>query len=270
MGYGMAGADIVKGPIGMLIGLSMWLFAFPLLIGAVNGWYMQSADACVIDGERFDRVVVAGSNDTKEAWEDVTSTSDGSAATPSATTAYLLEEKTGDKCNIGDGTAISTSTKFYTPIGTEVTSVAGQAEVTGAEWAEAGTIFDVGGFSGLIEIILQAAGLAIPVALLMALGSFGHSFLRNMGLDPILSAIFTVIAFLLLSTLLNVFIPFVSDAFNAIDSNRFLMYDEGLGVLADVIGNFYGVVIVASIMMVAWKAMSALRGRDALRGSQSM
>ena len=142
--------------------------------------------------------------------------------------------------------------------------------IEGCKWGVAGEIFGAGGLSGLIQIILQAAGLAPPIAVLFALGTFGSSFLKNMGSHPILAAVVTVIGFLLLATLLNVFIPFVSGAFEAIDSNRFKMYQEGLGNVSTVVGSFYGVVIVASIMTVAWQVLQALKGRNALSGGQQM
>ena len=50
---------MIRGPVGQVIGLVVWLIVFPLLLGAINGWYLQAEDAGVRSGERFDRVVVA-------------------------------------------------------------------------------------------------------------------------------------------------------------------------------------------------------------------
>ena len=266
----MMGADLIRGPVGMVIGLIVWLITFPLLLGAINGWYTQAVPAGVIGGERFDRVVVKGTNDVNEAWQGVTAV-DSTGATGSATalvaaTAYKLYENASDKCALSGVGTLTAAVIAYTPLGSEV-SVATDGTVSGCEFKPAGSVFGAGGLSGLIEIILQAAGLAPPIALLFALGTFGTSFLRGMGNHPILAAVLTVIAFLLLATLLNVFIPFVGTAFEAIDGNRFVMYDEGLGNVATVIGNFFGVVIVASIMTVAWQVLQSLRGRNTLSGA---
>ena len=84
--------------------------------------------------------------------------------------------------------------------------------------------------------------------------------MRNMGSHPILAAVLTVIMLLLVATLLNTFVPFLTDAFEAIDKNRFIMYDEGLGAISTVVGNFYGVVVVSSMMMIAWQVIKHLRG----------
>ena len=142
--------------------------------------------------------------------------------------------------------------------------------IAGCEWSPAGPVFSAGGLSGLVEIILQAAGLAPPIALLFALGTFGTSFLRNMGSHPILAAVLTVIMLLLVATLLNTFVPFLTDAFAAIDKNRFIMYDEGLGNVSTVIANFYGVVVVASMMMIAWELVKHLKGGNVINSGQRM
>ena len=262
------GPDLIRGPVGMVIGLVVWLIVFPLILGAVNGWYLQSVNAGVVSGERFDRVVPRAATDIKadERWAAVTAVSATGADVPVATTAYMITEGTGGTCNIGDGTDVTAAQDWYTPLGTTVSSAAASGEISGCKYSSAGGVFNAGGLSGLIEIILQAAGLAAPIALLFALGTFGTSFLKNMGNHPILAAVLTVISFLLVATLLNTFIPFLSGAFEAIDPNRFVMYDQGLGNVASVIGNFFGVVVVSSIMMVAWQLVQQLRGRNTISG----
>ena len=125
-----------------------------------------------------------------------------------------------------------------------------------------------GPLSGLIEIILQAAGLAPPIALMYVLGTFGTSFLSNMGSHPLLAAVMTVIVMLLVATLLNTFVPFLTQAFEAIDANRFLMYSEGLGSISTIISGFFGVVIVGSMMMIAWTLIKSFKGGDALGGQR--
>ena len=279
------GADLIKGPVGQVIGLVVWLLVFPLILGAVNGWYLQSVSAGTVSGERFDRIVVKGTNDVEDAWKAATAVADSFTASAAdsaldANTVYRVSNDGGD-CTIGatDATAANNfiAATAYTPLGSvvKVPAVAGattvdQIKITGCKWSEAGSVFGAGGLSGLIEIILQAAGLAAPIALLFALGTFGTSFLKNMGTHPILAAVMTVIAFLLVATLLNTFIPFLTTAFDAIDPNRFVMYSEGLGNVATVIGNFFGVVVVSSIMMVAWQLLQTLRTRNTISSGQQM
>ncbi len=271
----MMGSEIIRGPVGQLIGLVVWLIVFPMLLGSINGWYLQAQAAGVVSGERFDRIVKVDTSTSPEpAWQAVTAYNNSGATSTltdgDGTTTYGLYKGTGDACGVSDfaDTGVTVA-DYYTPLGSKV-SVTATGTVAGCEYDDGGSVFGSGGLSPLIEIILQAAGLAPPIALLFALGTFGSSFMRNMGTHPILAAVMTAIAFLLLATLLNTFIPFVSSAFEAIDSNRFLMYAEGLGAVSSVIGNFFGVVIVAGIMTVAWNVLKGMRGRDALSGSGSM
>ena len=262
--------DLIKGPVGMVVGLVAWLVVFPMLLGAINGWYLQAAPAGVIAGERFDRVVASDEAKPNVAWKSVLTTAVPFAAVYTkleATSSYLVTatSDTDPACKIaGEPATANTSLKGFTPLGTKV-GITAVGKISGCTYKPAGAIFGLGGLSGLIEIILQAAGLAPPIALLFVLGSFGTSFLRNnMGSHPILAAVLTAIGFLLLATLLNTFIPYVSGAFDAIDPDRFLMYQEGLGALAGVIGNFFGVVIVASIMSVAWQVIGSMKGGGAI------
>ena len=301
----MLTTDLIRGPVGMVLGLIVWLVVFSLLIGAINGWYLQAVDAGVVSGERFDRVVVKGAH-TKadDAWVGVTGTTNATERVADAgtnatvytlagTTAYLLEEgETAGTCRIGSikgGAASRRSISieagtYFTPLGSEVYSEAASSDgdakeaniaaadiaISGCEWGEEGSVFNAGGLGGLVEIILQAAGLAPPIALLFALGTFGSSFMKNMGSHPILAAVLTVILLLLVATLLNTFVPFLTAAFEAIDKNRFVMYDEGLGNLSVVVGNFYGVVVVASMMMIAWQVVKHLRGGNVINAAQRM
>ena len=274
--------DIVKGPVGRVLGLVVWTLVFSLLVGAINGWYLQAVDAGVVSGERFDRVIpIDGDDSADEVWRGVTGVSETAVIATGAnlvnTSAYKVSKGTGDTCVIANTAAAyappsDPAVTAYTPLGTAVRYALPTADVTevtpitvdNCEWSEAGTVFGAGGLSGLIKILLQAGGLAPPIALLMALGSFGQAFMRAVGSHPILAAVFTAIGLLLMATLLNVFIPFLTGAFEAIDGNRFQMFSEGLGAVSVVVGNFFGVVLVASMMMVAWEVVKSLKGGNVL------
>ena len=256
-------ADVIRGPVGMLIGLVVWLVVTPLLLGAINGWYLQAVDACEVSGERVDRVVLkeAGDTNANTRWGQVAT----SGATASGTVAGKLTGTTaGGACSL-TGPASGTA---YTPLGTEV-SIAG-SNIVGGAWAPAGSVFNAGGLGGLIEIILQAAGLAPPIAVLIALGYFGQSFMRQMGGHPILAAVVTVIVMLLVATLVNSLIPFLTTAFTAVDGNRYVMYSEGLGNVSVIIKRFYGVVLVSGLIIIAWSVIGQIRGKNALASGQRM
>ena len=194
MGGGI-GIDMIRGPVGQVIGLVVWLIVFPLLLGAINGWYLQAEDAGVRSGERFDRVVVAGDNNAETAWKAVTSVSEDLGATLTAlsgTASYLVSEGTDGKCTLNTTTRTAVFTpavKAYTPLGSKVdisvtAAATDEVLIEGCKWGVAGEIFGAGGLSGLIQIILQAAGLAPPIAVLFALGTFGSIFPQEHGESP--------------------------------------------------------------------------------------
>ena len=299
------GSDLIRGPVGRVIGLVVWMAVFSLLLGSVNQWYLQSVDAGVIGNERFDRVVLKGTGDLADAdkaWANVTShDSDGfehtypNPATASSINAFYKYTPdggvaygvidNGGACEVGrfiyggsNTGLIASSHVWFTPSGTEVktpgegptVSPGDPVEVSGCKYEEASDIFGAGGLAGLIKIILQAAGIAPPIALLFVLGTFGSSFLRNLGGHPILAAVGTIILMLLLATLLNTLVPFLSTAFSAIDGNRFRMYEEGLGSISVIVGNFFGVVLVAGMLMVIWNAVKYFKGHDALGSEGKM
>ena len=262
------GADLIKGPVGRIIGLIVWMAVFSLLLGSINQWYLQAKDAGVVGSERFDRVTTKTGFDTADAaWADVTSvtsTSGGSETALAASTGYTIADDGSGGCKVNGMAATGVSLDdAYTPSGTKVKMTA-DGTVSGCKFSESGSIFNTGGLSGLIAIILQAAGLAPPIALLFILGTFGQSFIKNLGGHPILAAVGVVIMLLLLATLFNTLVPFLATAFEAIDGNRFVMYAEGLGAVSTIVGDFFGVVLVSSVLMVAWTAIQHFRGGDTL------
>ena len=289
---------VITGPVGRILGLVVWMVVFPLMLGSINQWYTQSVPSGDVSGERFDRVVpkAADDKDVNDRWAKVTAVAEpfhaqqsGSTAqthTLSETVAHILEEgETAGTCRVGRLTGGTSTNRditvnavtYYTPIGTEVSSpsatgaghttashISRRADVliAGCEYKEAGSVLSAGGLGGLIEIILQAAGLAPPIGLLVSLGSFGSNFMSRVtgGSHPVIGAILAVITLLIVAVLFNVFVPFLNGAFDAIDRNRFVMYNEGLGNLAAVIGNFLGIIVVSSMLSVAWSAIKAFRG----------
>ena len=269
------GIGVITNPVNRIIGLSAWSIAFALILGAINGWYMQSVDAGVVSNERFDRVVVAGSLNSGDAWGEVTAL-EGAAG---ALTAYdgATAYKVLDNCEVaGTGTAVIAAAPMYTPQGTKVNATAGTettaAKISGCKYEDGTNVFNAGGLGGLAALILQACGLAAPVALMFELAKLGHSFVANFSDNAILSAVITVIMFLVVATLLNVFVPFLTGAFTAVDANRFAMFDSGLGTIAVVIRNFWGIVLIGSLLGVAWSVIGSIRGSGSnqMRASRAM
>ena len=258
--------DILMGPIGRILGLMFLVSVFSIALGTVNGLFLQTQDACVLNHERFDRVVAQGGTpNADERWRQVTSSATLGAAVVPVTSASLLV-KDGDECQISS-TAITAATDLYTPLGTEVNVAAGGLVIAGGEWAAESGIFK-GLMGGVIGIILQACGLAGPVMLLVQLGSYAKSFMTATGMHPLLGIVIMLLVLLLVATLLNVFIPFLEGAVFAIDPNRFQMYDTGLGQLSVVVRSFYGVVLVSGVLMVIWSLWNNVNSGNMLQGQR--
>ena len=262
--------QIVMGPLSRTLGLIIIFAVFTLATGSVNGWYLLATPAGVVNNERFDRVALKGTNNSADAAWTAAKTKvshGGTAATTDANSYYMVGKTlTADTAEI---TAITTANQvFYTPLGTEVSVGSSTAGVfSGSEYQEAGTIFGLGGLSGLVKLILQAAGLGLPIGAglglpigaLIGLASFGSAFVNRLGANPLMGAITMVIGLLLVGTLLNVLTPFVNNVSDSINGARYIMYDEGIGTLSVVISNFFAVVLVAGLIYVAWQVIGQFK-----------
>ena len=273
---GMA-ANLVQGPLGRLLALTGWTIIFSLLLGAINAWYLQSVDAGVVNNERFDRVVLKDTTDKTgdDGWAGASKGTLGETGDAAPNVVYTVQLSGTSACKINsvDRTIAAVAGTFYTPQGTEVTvplqsSLTADTTISGCTWSghDADGIFG-GGLGGLVKLLLQAAGVAPPIALMYELGSFGTSFLKNFsGTNPLVAAVLTAILLLLVANLLNVFFPFVTSAFKAVDGARFVMMESGLGRISVVIKSFWGVVLVGSMMSIAWEAVKGMRGGGNLMG----
>ena len=253
-------------PLTGAIGLIIIFALFPLMTSSVNSWFMLATPACVIDGERLDRVVIDGPAYT-----------DGSSPTAiwgdSAKPIYSLKEgATVGDCVINKaeraaltltagagqkfvGYTVAGNKWSHSPDDTATTITGG---VTG-EWMEAAGVFTTGGFSLLIKLVLSAAGLGLPIGALLGLAMFGSSFLQNYVKSPLMGGIMIVVAMVLVGTLVGVITPFVDGVSDSLDGERYAMYREGIGALANIIGSFFGIVMVAGIVFLGWKVIGHFR-----------
>ena len=234
--------NAIMSPLGRALGLVIIFAVYPLLTSSINSWYLQTTDACRVNSERVDVV----STDVDD-WSG----------------AVALQDNSG-KC--AGSTALTASTTYYTPSGRSVASDA-SSDITGGVWTEKASFYDAGGLSGLVQLIMSAAGLGLPIAAMIGLASFGSSFAMKMGGSPLIGAILLAIGLLLVGALLDTVTPFISVAFESLDGDRFIMYRQGIGALASVVGNFYGVVLVGGLIYVAWQVIGQFRGGGSSGGS---
>ena len=253
-------SNIISGPIGQILTIIVVLVVYSIISGAINGWYTQTIDAGVVGSERFDRIVGADGTETPDdAWNGSTVVS-GAAAAFADDKIYLLSKATsGGGCKVTATGTTGASLKAYTPAGTEVESTTA-GSVDNCKWKTAAKVLKAGGLGQVVTIVLQAAGLALPVGVLAMVGGFGGSMMSRVGGGPLMTIITAVVIVVLAAILFNYFVPFVDSAYQSIDPNRMVIYDSGLGSLGVVVGNFWGVSLVAGMMAVGWTLVSQLRG----------
>ena len=266
-------AGMIKASVGVMIGIVVFLVMLPSLMGALNQWFLQSQPAGVAGVERFDRVVVAnGTKAVDDLWKDGAVT----ALDAEITAGTILKLTAADECALTTGTPTQTAAvTVYTPSGTTLTVPAVTAgtvsTIPGCNYEEANTALMQGGLGPVVTLILQAAGLAPIVAIMAVLGGFGVVFMRQVGsgMSPIIAVITVLVLFLVVASLFSTLLPFLSTAFAAVDADRFAYLDTGIGRIGTVVSQFWGIVLVASIIMVAWQAISNIKGGQTFMGGAS-
>ena len=275
-------SGMIKMAVGAMLGIVVALVMLSNIMGALNQWYLQSMGAGVVGVERFDRVVVAqatthvnyGDDKVDALWADGNVVAIGASET-GLTPGSILKLSSANGCKLATAGHDTTQTgsTVYTPSGTAFQVPNGTLTVPltipGCEYTPANAALMTGGLGPVITLILQAAGLAPIVAIMAVLGGFGMVFMRqlgNAGMSPIIAIITVLVLFLVVASLFSTLLPFLSTAFAAVDADRFAYLDTGIGRIGTVVSQFWGIVLVSSIITVAWQAMANIKGGQAFVG----
>ena len=262
-------SQIITRPVFWVIMIAMWSLVFHLIVGAYNGIYLNTVEAGVTTSERFDRVIPKLDGTTvrtsEEAWQARTATLDhgGTAAALVATTAYKLGDNAGN-CEL-TLTAPAGVTEWYTPSGNAVTTAAAGTEISGCEWLPRSPIFGV--FNGFIRVLLQVIALGGPLGFMLALAYFGSMLIGVATGHPVLRVVMVVIVVLVGAILVNIVLPYIGNVFHAIDGERFIVFDQELGLIAVLLKNFFGVLFVSGLIGSAWSIIGQIRGSGTSSGS---
>ena len=236
---------------------------YPMIAGAGNTMSLNTKEACSVGGVRADKVL------KKEATETANSADWSNYAT-------LGSNATGD-CTIADTTVARAANEIYfTPTGEEVkVGTAGTlteaAVLANSEWREIPSFFQDN--SGLLNIIIGALALLIGVSPIAVLGGIGYMVLNRFqgeGATGITVAIVAVLGAIVGVTLLEVFVEFISISYDAIDPNRFSVFQGGLANLAVTIKRFWNVIFIASFFGLAGMLFKGWYGARKERGGQGM
>lgn len=121
----------------------------------------------------------------------------------------------------------------------------------------------------LVDVVIGALALLIGVSPMSVLGMIGYYILNKFDMEQgtIATIIMVVLGAVITVSLLSTFIGFISTAYDAIDANRFSVFNTGLANLAVVIKQFWGVVLIVSFFGLG--ALLFKTWRDQKNGSGS-
>ena len=243
MGLGNLG-DVgnIGGLVGSVIGLAIAaiiLLTFaPTIAGDIDAIAVQTSDHCLHGGERFHRVVDKGTYATADlAWAAATSYQ-SVVMTASATT-----------CTAGSLTGA------YTPKGSELTLASGV--LAGSTWTLASRSLTALSGGSLVGLLFGAMAILLPAGALGFLGYFGGQLVKqNIGGGTLAVAIGATVAVVIIGSVLPEIFEPLDALFVALDGNRYAVYDEGIGKLGGILGNFLGISLIGGLItlgVLLWK-----------------
>ena len=232
---------------------------YPMLLGAGNTIHLNTENACMYNNVRFDRVLAVLGTDN-ETTADKGEWGNSLAVTGALNGKCKIEVGAAagnEKISSGTGLAASTAYRFILPTG-ESFGVS-----TPATWAAQLDVPDIntdnkslwtapaGMFTDnatLVDVVIGALALLIGVSPMSVLGMIGYYILNKFDMEQgtIATIIMVVLGAVICVSLLSTFISFISTAYDAIDAQRFTVFNSGLANLAVVIKQFWGVVLIVS------------------------
>ena len=270
---------------------ALFAFAlFPTFNGAAQGWHLEARQdgACETkSGTRFDRVLPLAANTAasvflgkggeyndpnKYDWgKGLTVTQDGTAGTCHITSAFTAETDGYygvNKLLSADGTVVS-------GVVAATGAIAANADLTnGATWERPASMFNDN--RAIINIIIGATVLIIGIGPIMILGGVGLYLLNTFsgGMTGPTKFLVGTLGAIVAVTLLGSFTDFISISYDAMDPDRFTMYEHSIASLAGTIKQFWGLIFAAGWVGLGgyfgWQAFQNYRGsRSSGGGSDS-
>lgn len=269
---------MVMKPLLAVVGMIIVLAGYGLMTSGINDWTLLTYDTGSVNGARVERVAAPisgttlGDSSADDVWYHDSLTQMGAAATELSAGEYatLANDGSGGCVLNTTGTLASgTITEVYSQGGTKL-AINATGVIGNCVWKEASGIWDTFGFQQLIRLTFQAAALALPIAVLYMVYQFGKNFITGYGIHPLLGVVALIVVFLLATRLLDTVTPFVESASDAVGAVRFLVYTSGLGTLAQIVGNFYGVVLAGGLLPLGWEVFRLFKGASMGAGFSGM
>ena len=120
-------------------------------------------------------------------------------------------------------------------------------------WIRAEEVFTRQG--ELVELLAVIAAIGMPLGAMTAVVFFGQAVVSSgvsgNGASQVLVAIAAVVIILVAVQMFQQFASYLGDAFDAVDGDRFVVFNHTLGQLAETIAEFWGVLAFAGLINIA-------------------
>ena len=267
---------LVASIIGVTISAIILLTFAPTVTAELNQVYLQSVDACVVNGERIDRIVEValydGPNGAHEAWNNA-------STSPNSWSTLQLDVVDDADCEIVNPNFVRSPVPVYTSRGTMLTLESDSYLVlygttvddcSANGWCTASSTLTALAGGSLVQILFGAMGILLPAGALGFLGYYGAMVVKErIGGNTLSVAIGATLSVIIVAAILpEVFVP-LDLFYEGLQNPRYAMFQTGIGSLAQVLGNFFGIALVGGLIslgMILWQSST----REGQGGGRSM
>ena len=124
----------------------------------------------------------------------------------------------------------------------------------------------------LVTLLAVIAAIGMPIGAMTAIVFFGQAVISSgiggSGASQVMVAIAAVVVILVSIQMFQQFAGFLGNAFDAVNGDRFVVFDETLGSLAETIAEFWGVLAFAGFINIASIVWRNYSGNFSIGGTQ--
>ncbi len=261
--------------IGVVLGLFVIFSVVSPVAGGLDELYLHSIASCNFSSaDNPERVLRMGTNSNWNSASDIDADDvDWNTASNVIELTSGAASGTVDRC-IGDS-SFTADAYYVSANGSEEFQYPSTADTAipatvspDPYWAQPAGLFDEQ--PQLVELLATIAALALPLGALGAVVFFGNTISVATGTSGVSSQIIAVITIvvviLVIVEVFGQFIVYLDRAFDVIDKDRFAVYDNGLGTLAETITSFWGILAFASVLPIGFSLFRQYQSGGGIAG----
>ena len=258
--------------IGVVLGLFVIFSVVSPIAGGLDELYLHSVASCNFETEENPERALRLGTDTSFTTSSAVDPDEVDWNTP-ANVVTLSQSGTGciSSSSLLSGryyVSPNGSVEFLTTGSIQVLTLASTTLDSVPLWAEPAGLFDEQ--PQLVELLATIAALALPLGALGAVVFFGNTISVATGTSGVSSQIIAVITIvvviLVIVEVFGQFIVYLDQAFDVIDKDRFVVYDNGLGTLAETITSFWGILAFASVLPIGFSLFRQYQSGGGIAG----